>query len=307
MKLGYVSAIFPELKLNQLMEIAAGEGFGCIEVMCWPVGRAERKYAGVTHIDVTQFTKAQAEDVRAQVDRYRVGISALGYYPNILSSDRAQSRFFISHLKNVIRAAQLLGLPGINTFIGADPARNIEANFVAFMKVWPDIVRFAEDHDVRIGIEPCPMLYSWDEWPGGKNMAYSPTIWRRVFRAIPSKSFGLNYDPSHFVWQFMDYLAPLAEFRTKLFHVHAKDTKIDRAKLDDSGVLALGWHSPRIPGYGDVKWDQFFSTLREVGYDGPVCIEVEDESFGTSLAGRTRALRTARNMIAQHFTDSTQL
>jgi sugar phosphate isomerase/epimerase len=301
MQLGFVTAIVPDLSLDEVLAFAAGEGFTCVEPMCWPPGKADRKYAGVTHVDVDDLTQARADDIRAQLDRHGVTFSALGYYPNVLADDAGQSTPAIAHLKKVIAAAPLLGLSTVTTFIGADHRRSLPANFARFLDVWPDLLRFANGHKVRIAIENCPMLFTWDEWPGGKNLAYSPATWRKMFTALPMENFGLNYDPSHFIWQFIDYLAPLREFRERLFHVHAKDTKIDRAKLRDEGILALGWNTPKIPGYGEVDWGLFFSALTDAGYDGPVVIEIEDESFGKTLAGRQRALKVARRVLEPYF------
>lgn len=301
MKLGFVSAILPELSLEKVLDFASEEDFACVEVMCWPAGKAERKYAGVTHIDVTGMTRTRAEDIRASLASRDVEISALGYYPNILCADPAQSRFCVAHLKKVIAAARLLGLSTVNTFIGADHQRNPDENFARFERVWPGIVLHAEDRGVRIGIENCPMLFTLDEWPAGKNLAYSPAIWRRLFDAIPSRHFGLNYDPSHLVWQRIDYVKPIAEFRDRLFHFHAKDTRVDCPRLENEGILALGWHTPKIPGYGDVEWGRVFSALSDAGYDGAVCIEVEDAAFGKTLEGRKRALKVARNVLRPFF------
>jgi sugar phosphate isomerase/epimerase len=228
-----------------------------------------------------------------------VGISGLGYYPNVLSADTAAARVAIAHLKKVIRAARMLDLPVVNTFIGAEPRCNDEENFKGFLKVWPGLIRLATAQGIRIGIENCPMFFTYDEWPAGKNLAHSPALWRRMFQAIPSKHFGLNYDPSHMVWQHMDWLRPLKEFASRLHHIHAKDVLILRDRLNDVGTLAtpLQYHLPRIPGFGEIDWGRFIGTLRQVGYDGPVCIEVEDDTFGKSLAGRQQALRVARNVL----------
>ena len=197
----------------------------------------------------------------------------------------------------VIRAARLLGLNNVNTFIGADHRRNVDENFAAFMRTWPDLIRYAEDHNMAIGIENCPMLFSWDEWPAGKNLAYSPAVWRRMFEAIPSKHFGLNYDPSHMILQMMDYLRPIYEFRDRIFHTHAKDMKIDRQKLDDRGILGLGWSTPKIPGLGSIDWAAWISALTDVGFHGHVAIEVEDDSFRDSLEARKQSLRISRNVL----------
>lgn len=315
MQLGFVTAILPDLSFEEVLRYASQEGFDCVEVMCWPIGKAERKYAGVTHLDATEFTSTAADEVLALCDKHRVAISALGYYPNILSGHAEEASLATEHLKKVIRASKMLAerrspwmrtleMPGaggagpnVNTFLGADHRQPLEHNFARFKQVWPDLIRFAEDHGVYVGIENCPMIFTADEWPSGKNLAYSPTIWRRMYETIPSPRFGLNYDPSHLVWMMMDYLEPLAEFRQRLFHVHAKDMKIERHKLNQQGILALGWSTPKIPGLGDVDWNRFLSALSDVGYRGPVCIEVEDDAFRPSLEARQRSLRISRNVL----------
>ena len=296
MKLGFVSAILADLTLEETLQTAQELGFDCLEAMCWPVGKAERRYAGVTHVDVSDFGDQEAEQTRATLEKYGVCLSALGYYPNPLCADENEAATYISHLKKVIGAAGKLGL-GVNTFIGRDPQKSLRDNWAIFDERWPEIIRFAEQNDVKIAIENCPMLFSLDEWPGGKNMAISPQIWREMFARIDSPNFGLNYDPSHLVWQFMDESAPLAEFAAKIFHVHAKDLKIHRDKLDSCGILDFGWNDPKIPGLGDVKWGNFFCALTDAGYDGPIVIEVEDRAYEGSLEGRKRALKQSKRFL----------
>jgi sugar phosphate isomerase/epimerase len=302
MKLGLVSAIFPDLSLEEVVEFAAAEGFSCVELMCWPRGKAERRYAGTTHIDVSRFRKADADRVQELVGGAGVEISALSYYPNLLTPDREEARLCANHLKRVIRASEMLGVGQVNTFIGRDWKKTVDENWPRFLKVWKPLIKYAEDHGVRIGIENCPMLFSDDEWPGGKNLAFSPAIWRRMFRDIPSKNFGLNFDPSHLVWQQIDYIEPLWEFRRKIFHVHAKDVRVDPFRLKDEGVLALptAYHRPKIPGLGDVEWGRFVSTLTDIGYQGYVCIEVEDRAFERTLKSRKEALRQS-GMFLRNF------
>jgi sugar phosphate isomerase/epimerase len=297
MQLGFVTAILPDQSLEEVLRFAAAERYDCVEVMCWPPGKATRRYAGVTHIDVTDLSQAQADDIRALSEKHRVGVSALGYYPNLLSGDAEEAAVALKHLKRVIAAAPLLGLKNVNTFIGADHRLPLEQNFARFKQVWPDLVRYAEDYGVYVGIENCPMLFTLDEWPSGKNLAYSPRIWRRMFEEVPSDRFGLNYDPSHLVWQMMDYLAPLFEFRCRLFHAHAKDMKLNRDKLNDEGLLALGWSTPKIPGLGEIDWNAFVSALTDIGYSGAICVEVEDRAFEGDLESRWQSLRIARNVL----------
>ena len=300
LKLGFVSAILPDRTLGQVLNFASREGFDCVEVMCWPPGKAERRYAGVTHIDVVGFNKSDAARVKALCNDLGVSISALGYYPNPLSADLAEAKVYTDHLKRVIKAASLLGLGVVNTFVGRDHTKSIEDNWPRFLKTWGPLLKFAADHNIRIGIENCPMSFSKDEWPGGKNLAVSPAVWRRMYQDLPDANFGLNFDPSHFILQHMDYLAPLREFKDRLFHVHAKDVRIDIERRNQVGVFAHPnlFHTPKLPGMGDVDWNKFFSVLTEV-YSGPVCVEVEDRAFEGSLEARENSLRQSRNYLRQ--------
>ena len=301
MQLGFVSAILPECSLKEVATFAAQTGYDCVELMCWPVSKAERRYAGVTHVDVTDFDADLAAQVRETMASANVAISGLGYYPNPLSPQRDEAEAAIEHLKKIIRAAPLIGITQVNSFIGRDWTRSVEDNWPRFREVWTPLIRLAEEQGVRIGIENCPMLFSKDEWPGGKNLATSPRIWRRMFDEIPSDSFGLNYDPSHMIWLQMDYLAPLREFAGKLFHVHAKDVRIDRHRLNEVGILAhpAEYHTPKLPGLGDVNWGQFFSVLGDTGYRGPVCVEVEDRAYEHSLVARQASLVQSERYLRQ--------
>jgi sugar phosphate isomerase/epimerase len=301
MRLGFVSAILPEESLESVFRIAADVGYDCVEVMCWPVGKATRRYAGITHIDVDGFSASQAAEVRALTQRYGVQISGLGYYPNPLAPDNDESRTAVEHLKKVIVASAELGLGRVNTFVGRDPAKSVEKNWPKFLDTWQPLIEFAQQHGVKIGIENCPMLFTEDEWPGGKNLAHSPAIWRKMFESIPSDHFGLNYDPSHMVFQQMDYLAPMRDFASRLFHIHAKDVRVDQHKLDQVGTLAYPnlYHTPKLPGLGEVDWGRFFSVLGDAGYRGPVCVEVEDRIYEGSLENRILALRQSHDYLRQ--------
>ena len=302
MKLGFVSAILPELSLDEVLSFAATERFAAVEVMCWPAGKAERKYAGITHLDVDGFTPSRAGEVRALCAQHGVSLTALGYYPNPLDPNPELAKAAVNHLKKVINAAAVLGLKNVNTFVGRDWTKSVDDNWPRFLKTWRPLIAFAEDHDIRIGIENCPMFFTHDEWPGGKNLMTTPAIWRRAFSDIPSKNFGLNYDPSHFVLQQMDPASPLREFQSKLFHLHAKDVKIRRDRLNEVGVFAapLEWHQPRIPGFGEMDWGRFIGAVMETRYRGPICVEVEDDTFGKTLEGRKRALKVARNVLESY-------
>lgn len=299
--LGFVSAILAERSFEEVIDFASENQFRCVEIMCWPKGKADRRYAGITHINVDEIDSQGIETIREILEERKVYISGLGYYPNPLDPDTAMAEYYIGHIIKVIHTAGNMGVPVVNTFVGRNPSKSVEDNLKQFAQTWPAIVKEAEENNVRIGIENCPMLFTKDEWPGGKNLATTPAIWRKMFEIIPSPAFGLNYDPSHLVWQQMDEVKPIYEFKDRLFHIHLKDVKIFREKLDQVGIMAypLEYHMPKIPGFGDVNWRGFFSALTTVGYRGPVCIEVEDKAFERSPEDIETSLRIARNFVRQ--------
>jgi sugar phosphate isomerase/epimerase len=302
MQLGFVSAILEDLSFDEVLDFAAEERFECVEVMCWPTGRGDaRRYAGTTHIDVANLDEAKARAINDRCQSTGVRISALGYYPNPLTSDVDERAVYVEHLRRLIDGAVLLGLSNVNTFVGRDQWKTIDGNWPLFLEVWPPLVRYAAERDVNLGIENCPMFFTQDEWPGGKNLAISPVVWRRMFAEVPDPHFGLNYDPSHLIWQQMDEIAPITEFASRLHHVHAKDARLDRRKLDAAGILAvpLDYHTPKLPGLGDVRWGAFFAALTDAGYTGPICIEAEDRPYEGGLQDRKRGLRQAARFLRQ--------
>jgi len=301
--LGFVSAILAEKSFEEVIDFASDNKFKCVEIMCWPQGKAERRYAGVTHIDVAKIDNTSTEYITNYLNKKKVYISGLGYYPNPLDPDPNQSQVYFDHLKKVISAAAQLEIPVVNTFIGRDPSKNIEDNLRVFAEKWPNIIQYAENVGVNIGIENCPMFFTNDEWPGGKNLATTPAIWDQMFEIIPNQNFGLNYDPSHMIWQHMDEIKPIYTYKDRLHHIHIKDVKLDIDKLDRVGIMAnpSEYHTPKLPGYGDVRWGRFFSALAEVGYRGPTCIEVEDRAFENSAEDVKTSILTSRNFLSQYL------
>jgi sugar phosphate isomerase/epimerase len=301
-KLGFVSAILSDLSFEEVVDFASINGYTCVEMLCWPKGKAERRYAGVTHIDVNDLDEQKIKSIKKYAGEKNVEISALGYYPNPLDPDTEKRKYYIEHIKKVITAAAKLGLKNVNTFIGKDKNKNIEENFKIFKKVWPAIIKHAEQSKIKIGIENCPMFFTNDEWPGGNNLATTPAIWRRMFEEIKSDNFGLNYDPSHLLWQQIDYIKPIYEFKDKIFHAHIKDAKVFQNKLNEVGILAtpLEFHVPKLPGLGDVNWGKFVSALTDIGYQGSVCVEVEDRSFEDSLDSRKKSLILSKQYLNQY-------
>ncbi len=297
--LGFVSAILANYTLNDVLSFAANHKFKCVEVMCWPSGNADaRRYAGVTHVDVDNLDVAH---IQSLTEQHGVYISGLGYYPNPLDPNPEQAEFYREHIKKIIRAAAKLAVPVVNTFIGRNPSLTITENLKLFAEHWPAIVKVAEENNVKIGIENCPMWFTNDEWPGGKNLATTPAIWDRMFELIPSRALGLNYDPSHLIWQLMDEVKPIYDYRDRLHHIHLKDVKLYRDKLDRVGIMAnpLEYHSPKLPGLGDVRWREFFGALTDMRYRGPICIEVEDKAYEGSPEDVQTGILTARNYLSQ--------
>jgi sugar phosphate isomerase/epimerase len=286
MKLGLVSAILPDLTFEEVVDYAASVGFECIEVCCWPKGKAVRRYAGITHIDLEGLTSEKAAYYKDYAKKRGVGISSLGYYPNPLDPDGEAAGVAVDHIKKLIGVAADMGVNMVTTFIGKDKTKTVEENLELFKKTWTPIVKLAEEKKVKIAIENCPMLYTANEWPGGNNLACTPDIWRKMFSLIPSKNLGLNYDPSHLYLIGASAEKPVYEFKNKIFHVHFKDIKIYQEKLDEYGHFSYPalWHSPKLPGLGSVDFSAFCSALYDIRYKGPACIEVEDKAFEGNLA-----------------------
>jgi sugar phosphate isomerase/epimerase len=304
MKLGLLTAAFPDTPLTEVADWAATNGFSALEVACWPRGEgASRRYAGVCHIDCANLGDVEAKELVADLAGRGIEVSGLGYYPNPLHPDADHRAEVIGHLRHVIVAASRMGVPVVNTFIGADQHKSVNENLEAFKTVWPDIVRHAADHGVKIGIENCPMIFSGDEWPAGQNLMYAPATWREVFGYLDGDTLGLNLDPSHLVWQMIDYERVVREFGSRLYHVHAKDMEIDYDGLYDHGVMSagVGWQVPRLPGLGLVRWDRFIAALYRAGYDHAVIVEHEDRAFEGSIERVKAGFLVARNAVAPYI------
>ena len=284
MKLGVVSAIYDGFSFEEMIDHASNIGYECVEVACWPQGKAERRYAGVSHIDVNNTTEEYIKYIKDYCSSKNMEISSLAFYPNTMDADLEKRQANIEHLKKVINMSALLGVNMVTTFIGRDQTKTKEENIEIFKAVWPSIIAFAEEKKVKVAIENCPMLFTADQWPGGQNLFTTPALWREMFSIIDSDYFGINYDPSHFIWQQIDYIKPIYEFANKIFHVHYKDIKLYPDKLNDVGIMAypLEYMSPKLTGLGDVDWGKYVSALTDIGYDGYTCVEVEDKAFENS-------------------------
>jgi sugar phosphate isomerase/epimerase len=302
--LGLLTAAFPTLELDAVASWAAANGFDAVELACWPASGGERRrYAGVCHVDVERLDERLTAHVRACTEERGLEISSLAYYPNNLDPDPATRAAAHEHLRRVIDGAARLRVPTVGTFVGRDQSKSEDESLSEFEREWPPLIRYAGERGVRIAIENCPMIFSADEWPGGRNLAYSPALWRELFRIVPDENFGLNFDPSHLVWLMVDYERAIREFSDRIFHVHAKDLEIDRDGLYERGTMSLGvgWQVPRLPGLGEVRWDRFFAALWAIGYDGAVSVEHEDRAFEGDLELVQRGFLLARNVLAPYI------
>ena len=302
-KFGLLTAILDGWTYEEAVNIAAEMGFKCLEVACWPAGKAERRYAGVSHIDAERVLEddAYAGHVLDVAAEKGIAISSLAFYPNTMDPDIEKRSAAIEHLKALIKASSKLGVNMVTTFVGRDQYKSVDENVELFKQIWPDIISLAEEYCVKVGIENCPMLFGPEQWPGGQNLMCTPAIYRRLFEIIPSLNFGLNFDPSHYVWQQLDYLRTVYEFKDRLFHIHFKDIKLYPDKLAECGVLAypLDYMSPKIPGQGDVNWGAFVSALNDIRYDGCAVIEVEDKAFEGSREDILSSIR-----LSKHYLDN---
>lgn len=300
MKLGFNSAILDGCTFEEVIDFASENSFSCVELCAWPKGKAIRKYAGVTHLDLDNL---DVDYISNYTEAKGIRISAIAYYPNPLDSNNEKSDYIVAHLRKCIEAASKLGVNLVNTFIGRDQTKTVEDNLERVVRIWKPLVDYAEGLGVKIAIENCPMLFTADEWPGGQNLMTTPAIFRRVFELIPNLNFGLNYDPSHFVWQQIDYIKPIYDFRERIFHIHFKDIKVYKDRLNDVGIMAtpLQYISPKLPGLGDVNWGEYVSALTDIQYRGPAVIEVEDRAFEDSLKSRKDSIMISRNYLSQYF------
>ncbi len=302
MKLGLLTAPFPETPLDEVADWTADSGFTTIEIACWPASSGDtRRYAGTSHIDVDGISDAEASEVVDRMSSRGLEISGLGYYPNPLHPDEEHARMVIDHLKKVIVAAGKMGVDVVNTFVGADRALTQDENWEKATRVWPEIIACAEENGVKMAIENCPMIFSKDEWPSGHNVAYNPKIWRRMFEEF-GEAIGLNFDPSHLVWLMIDIEQAILEFGERFYHFQAKDVMIDYGGLYENGSLSsgMGWQVPRLPGLGDVDWAIVFRSLYRVGYNGPIIIEHEDRDFEQTDELVKRGFLLARDVLAPY-------
>lgn len=303
MKLGLLTAPFEDTGLADVALWSAQHGFSALEIACWPdSGGEKRRYAGTSHINVDGLSASRATEINGMLNEKGIEISALGYYPNPLHADQTHRNEVIDHLKKVITGASVMGVEVVNTFLGGNRILPVDENWSLAKAIFAPIIAHARDSGVTLCFENCPMLFSQDEWPAGHNIAYSPKIWRRIFEEWGG-SVGMNFDPSHLVWQMIDQSRFIEEFGPRFAHVHAKDLMINRDGLYENGILSagMGWQVPRLCGLGDVDWPGFFSGLKQAEYDGAIIIEHEDRLFEGSDEKIKQGFCLARDFLQPYI------
>ena len=255
-------------------------GFNSLQLSAWPDSA----------LNPDTVNQEQLDEILADLQRRDLEISALGYYPNYLApnaEERAECRrYFLA----VLDLAQRMEVSVVSTFVGCDPYRSVEENLAEFQNVFREFCSEAEERGLRIAIENCPMIEP--KTNHCTNLAFSPEVWERMFELVPSSALGLEMDPSHMVWLGIDYLQAIRDFGDRIYHAHAKDTEVQRDVLARVGIygqsfgeitgFGLGWWRGRAPGWGEVDWPAYISALIEVGYDGNIDIEHEEDLFDFS-------------------------
>jgi sugar phosphate isomerase/epimerase len=277
MHTGFLTNCLHHRRLPEIIEWAGAAGFSSVEIACWP----HDPNPVDPSLDVVDFTQQQANDLLALGRANNISFSCLTYCCNTIDGDPAKRGEYVSHLTRVIDAAQLLGVNNVSTFIGRDPLKTQQENFDEMVVVFGLLLDYAEPRGVRIAIENCPMPgWQFEGLPG--NLAYSPSIWDEMFARLPNANFGLNLDPSHLIWLDVDAYAAVEKYASRIFHTHAKDTSIDRAKRDYYSTGNAGWNTwwqYRLPGNGLFDWKRWAQVLRANGYDGALSIEHEDPDY----------------------------
>lgn len=301
MKIGFLT--------NALVEQARRSGLNAFqtldEVAAWAAAH------GFTDLECGPMLPLDRAAYERVLGEGRIAITALIYCRNYLSTDPEEAATHLAELKKRIEFAGALGIDKVVTSTGInkrieegiydrDPNVKDRGNMIRRIPVrsldqvvdlYGPLLELAEKNNVRLCLENCPLM---------GNIAISPVMWRRIFQRLDSDKLGLAYDPSHLVWEMIDPYAPLDEFKDKIFHVHAKDAAIDRARLAETGILTdFSWWSYRIPGRGELDWKKLLSKLKANGYTGTISLEHEDAAYEGTLPAVEQGLLDGKAHLEQ--------
>lgn len=299
MKLGFLTGCLNMLSLEEVVKWSGENKFGALEISSWPPANT-RDYSG-THLNVNDFDAAKAGEVKSLFDQNGLEIACLTYCENNLHHDLSKREFYHAHLRKVIDAANLLGVQNVSTFIGRDHTLTLDENVAEAARVFPAILDYAKERNVRLAIENCPMP-GWDMEGLVGNIAFSPAMWDKLFNAIPHDNLGINMDPSHLYFMEIDHLAAVRDYASRIFHAHAKDTEIFDYKRAREGNFTFSFHSwwrYRMPGLGEINWSRFIDALMQAGFDGTLSTEHEDPIYEGSEEKVKQGLVLGRRHLEQ--------
>ncbi|MCY0900264.1 MAG: sugar phosphate isomerase/epimerase [Firmicutes bacterium] len=284
MELGLYHTCFLDWPIEKLFSWMRAHDFRIAELHGGP------KYRGVSWHEIAE---GRDRELRHLADQYGIEICDIMYGPlNFLSADAKVRREAQGYAMILLRAARNLGVPSVSVFTGRDPALSLEQNLAMLPEAIGPVLDVAEMTGVTLALENCPMAH---EWPWAYNVAISPQLWREIFRLLPTPFLGLNFDPSHLIWQGIDYISAVKEFAGRIVVAQAKDAEVMPEVLRDGGIFRHDFWRHRIPGQGQVDWNRYIATLVDSGYGGPLILEHEDPFYqGTEQAVETGVLLSHR-------------
>lgn len=259
MKVGMLTAPFRNESFDTVLEFADTASIPCLEVVAYP---------GSKHIDPAKMTRAVADGIMQKLEDRGLEISSLGYYTCDIT-DAKKVKAVQAHAKKTIDAAVMLGVNVVCMLSGfpVPGMTKLQTIRKVLPKAFGPVLTYARKKNVNIALE------NWFQ-----TCLQGIDTFEAMFEAIPDGHFGLNYDPSHLYHQECDHLLPVSLFAKRIFHTHAKDTLVDKAKRAKTGVYADGWWRYVVPGFGNINWGEYVSHLRANGYDGVLSIEHEDDT-----------------------------
>lgn len=288
MKVGFASLVgLPPISLQESVAWAAANGLQGMEVNIGPGYPVTDGQSLHGHLDLDRIRTEGPASTRALFDDNGIELTALAPMINLLTSDNALRAQRIAYMTKTIDAAALLGCSTIVTFTGSShgmyfyglpgvgdghPSNKVADNLARYTEVYGPIAEHAEAKGVRIAFETA------GRGGGEGNLAHNPELWQAMFEAVPSRSLGLSFDPSHLLWLGIDDIPGLIqEFGDRIYHVDGKDAEIVRDRLRRQGILGSSWWRYRLPGNGELDWTEIVAALRGIGYDGTISIEQEDD------------------------------
>ncbi len=310
MKLGVFTTLLSNLSLEEALKYFTSLGIEMVEIGCGG-------YPGNAHADpeILLHDEAKFNEFTALLKKYNVGVSALSCHSNPVHPNKEEAAAADKTIRNTILLAEKMGLDQINTFSGCpgDHEGAKYPNWVTcpwpndFLEIldwqwnqvlipyWKDLVAFAKAHGVnKIGLELHPGF-----------CVYNTDTLLRLREAV-GPEIGANFDPSHLIWQGMEPVAVIRALGDAIFHVHAKDTRLDKYNIARTGVLDTKPYADEIHrswifrsvGYGNdaLYWKDIVSNLRLVGYDHVLSIEHED-SLMSQNEGLTKAVNLLKDVL----------